>query len=117
MAFDKTEHSEVRKKAQDFWVAVDAILQRQAFSREHKPRDQIKTAIDSITANMSEAFEQPTDKAFANFLFTSKGSTADACTRLGQSRARRCISDDELAAFKKQGEEIAKCLVVSSSIC
>jgi four helix bundle protein len=53
-------------------------------------------ANSSIPSNMSESFEQGTDRAFANFLTHSKGSLAELLTRLKHAHAKNYITADEL---------------------
>ena len=71
--------------------------------------DQIRRAIDSITANVSEGFEQPTDRAFANFLFISKGSTAESRKRLAIALARRYITADQFKTADAAGTKWPGC--------
>jgi four helix bundle protein len=63
-------------------VAVNAIIGRSGFERDRRLRDQVKDASDSMLSNIAEGFEQPTDRAFARYLFTSKASTAEVRKRL-----------------------------------
>jgi len=67
-------------------------------------------AADSITANMSEGFEQSTDAAFARYLYISKGSVAEVLTLLIASRRRRCISAEEFAPLRESGETLGRML-------
>jgi four helix bundle protein len=53
---------------------------------DQRLRDQIRDASDSMLSNIAEGFEQPTDRAFARYLYISKGSTAELRTRLYRAR-------------------------------
>jgi four helix bundle protein len=64
----KLEELTVYQEASEWWVAVTALLDRAAFRNDRKLRDQIADANDSITSNISEGFEQPSDRAFARYL-------------------------------------------------
>jgi four helix bundle protein len=108
MKLEKIEDFEVWKKAEAFWDAVNAILQRSCFGRNVNLRNQVEDAIDSILSNMSEGFEQPTDRGFAKYLYTSKASTAETCTRLDRSCKRQMLTPSELRAIKTQGEEVIR---------
>jgi four helix bundle protein len=110
MTLQRIEDFEVWKRAMAFWVAVNAIVERPCFAQELRLRSQIKEAIDSILSNMSEGFEQPTDKAFAKYLYVSKGSTAETCTRLSRSLARGLIAEGEFTPLRDQGIEIRRLL-------
>jgi four helix bundle protein len=108
MKLERIEDFEVWKRAESFCDAVNAILGRPAFVKDCKLRDQVLDASDSILANMSEGFDQPTDRSFAKFLYVSKGSTAETATRLRRARGRGYLSCEELEAFRKQAAEIGR---------
>jgi len=97
-------HEEVRK----FWAAVHAILETPALRRNRKLCEQIETANDSIDANMKEGFEQPTDVAFAKFVFVAKGSTEEVIARTQQAHRKHLISDDQLASIVQLGVPLGK---------
>jgi four helix bundle protein len=108
MKLEKIQDFKVWKKAETFCDAVNATLTRPAFVKDSKLHEQVLDASDSILSNMSEGFDQPTDRSFAKFLYTSKGSTAEIVTRLGRARRRGYITHEELLTFQKQGEEIGR---------
>ena len=110
MKLQRIQDFEVWTKATAFSDAVTAILTRSAFGKNTKLLGQIENALDSITANMSEGFDQPTDRAFANYLFTAKGSAAEVCTRLTRACRRGCLTWNELQAFQKQADEVGRML-------
>ena len=110
MKITKVEDFIAFQRATAFWELVNALLDKQEFSKDCNLRNQIRRAIDSITANFSEGFEQPTDRAFANFLFTSKGSTAESRKRLAIGLARRYITADEFKTADAAGDEVARLL-------
>ena len=110
MKLQRIEDFEVWKKADVFSDAVDAILVRLQGVRNCKLYEEIRSATDSIQANMSEGFEQPTDRAFARFLYTSKGSAAETCTRLRRASKRGWLTEAELQALEAHGHEIGRML-------
>ena len=71
----------VYQKAMTMWDAVNAILQTPRLQQDLRLHAQLRDASDSVLSNISEGFEQPTDKAFAHYLFTSKASAAEVRTR------------------------------------
>lgn len=99
---------QVWHNAKAFGVAVNAILGRPTFSKDFDLRNQIRNALDSVTSNMEEGFEQPTDRAFAKYLYTSKGSTAEVCGRLRLACERQHLSEPELRALIESGDEILR---------
>jgi four helix bundle protein len=65
--------------------------------------EELQDASDSILSKMSEGFEQPTDRAFARFLYVSKASTAEVRTRLARAQKRGLLGRTELVLFKSKG--------------
>ena len=104
------EELPIYAKATEFCVAIDAILLRPAFGKYRKLWEQIAEANDSITSNMCEGFEQPTDDAFARYLYISKGSLREVCVRLRTAHRRRVITGEELRSYLATGEELGKML-------
>src|SRR5688500_8079101 len=106
----KLEELPVYQRAVEFCAAITAILDLPALRRDRDLHKQIDTANDSITANMEEGFEQSTDRHFATFLFTAKGSLAEVLGRLRTARRKRHISDAQLVQCARDGEVLAKML-------
>jgi four helix bundle protein len=77
---------------------------------DQRLRDQIRDASDSMLSNIAEGFEQPTDRAFARYLYISKGSTAELRTRLYRARNRRYITEDEYKSRKALANEVGRML-------
>lgn len=90
------EELPVYSKAQELWHAVSAILKNPRLVRNQTLWKQIDSANDSIVSNMEEGFEQPSDAAFANYLFTSKGSLKEVIARLRQAHAKNHITEADL---------------------
>ena len=91
-----------------FWDAVTEILRTPALRKDHNLHEQIERANDSIDANMKEGFEQPTDSAFANFVFTSKGSTEEVITRLTEARKKGEITEEQLRRVTDLGVPLGR---------
>ena len=91
-----------------FWDAVSEILKTPELRKDRKLHEQIESANDSIEANMKEGFEQPTDAAFGNFVFTSKGSTAEVIARMKEARKKNEVTDAQLARVIELGEPLGK---------
>jgi four helix bundle protein len=106
----KLEELPVYQRAVAFCAAVTALLANPALRRDRKLHEQIAEANDSITANMEEGFEQPSDASLVNYLFHSKGSLAEVLGRLRTARRKRYFADDELAPHLREGEEIGRML-------
>ncbi len=106
----KLEEFDAYQKALLFWRSVCALLERPAFGKERDLHRQIAAANDSILANFAEGFEQPTDRAFGNFLYHSKGSAAEVVARLRQASSRGCITEEELDTHVQLGDEVCRLL-------
>jgi four helix bundle protein len=104
------EELPIFQRAREFCVAVTALLDRPGFHRNRDLRDQISKAADSITANMREGFEQPTDDAFNKYLFISKGSLGEVLARLATACGKRIITAEELESHTATGEALGKML-------
>jgi four helix bundle protein len=90
------EELPIYSKAQELWRAVSATLKSPRLVRNQSLWKQIDEANDSIISNMQEGFEQPTDAAFANYLFTSKASLKEVMARLRQARLKGHITEADL---------------------
>jgi four helix bundle protein len=106
----KLEDFDAYQRAIEFSRSVIALLERSAFGKERKLREQITEANDSISANLAEGFEQPTGRAFGNYVFHSKGSTAEVLARLRQAQERKCITLQELEFHLRLGDEVCRLL-------
>ena len=79
--------------------AVTEILPTPALRRDRNLHEQIERANDSVDSNLKEGFEAADRTlAFANFVFTAKGSTAEVIARMRRGApARTRITDEQLA--------------------
>jgi four helix bundle protein len=106
----RIEDLPIHSKVDEFWNAVNALLDRPAFRKDSDLSDEISRANESIGSNLVEGFEQGTDRAFANFLCYSKGSVAEVLKRLRKAYYRRHLTHDELKTYIAQGEELERML-------
>ncbi len=106
----KIEDLPIHSHVEEFWSAINAILDLPAVRKDCDLHDEISRANESVPSNMVEGFEQGTDRAFAHFLRYSKGSTAEVLKRLRKAYYRRYITRQELDARLAQGEELEKML-------
>lgn len=98
----------VHQKAIEFCRSINTILDRPALRRDRKLHEQINDANDSITANLSEGFEQSSDAAFASYVHHSKASAAEVLARLRQCQVKGYITDEELIPCLRSGEELKR---------
>ena len=107
---DKLEELPIYREATAFGRAVTALLERSALGKDRQLKAQISDAIDSITSNMSEGFEQPTDRAFEKYLFHSKASLSEVLERLKLAQSRNYITEEELSSCTRAGEGLGRML-------
>ena len=104
----QVEDLKVWQRAREFCVAVNALLGRAGFQRDRKLREQLSDAVDSVISNIAEGFAQPTDRAFARFLYMleslQRGGSNKATARLRS----RLHYGHELAACNEVGDEVAR---------
>jgi four helix bundle protein len=107
---NKLEELPIYPKANEFWTAVNALLQLPALGRNRKLHQQIEEANDSVLANMAEGFQQPTDKALEKYLFVAKGSVAEVLSRLMTARRKGYISARDHEGCRTMGDELLRML-------
>jgi four helix bundle protein len=92
----------------EFWDAVSAILRHSQLRRNRRLFEQIDSANDSIDANMKEGFEQPTDAAFASFVYTAKGSVEEVVARMRQARKKELVTETDLQRIEALAEPLGR---------
>jgi four helix bundle protein len=105
---ERVEDLKLWQRATEFWHAINAIIERPGFDGDRRLRDQLRDASDSMVSNIVEGFAQPTDRAFAKYLFDSKASTAETRTRLKLACNRKYITAEEFESRNKLGDEVAR---------
>jgi four helix bundle protein len=105
---NKLEELPLYSKVLEFWEATTAILKRSTVRRNRRLYDQIEEANDSIESNLREGFEQPTDAAFANFVFIAKGSAAEVVARMEEGHRKGHVADRDIAQIRELAEPLCK---------
>jgi four helix bundle protein len=106
--FKRVEDLALWERANQFWEEVATVLSRPAIRQNEKLHEQISEAMDSVLSNISEGFEQPTDRAFANYLYTVKASAAEVRTRLKLCWQRGFITREEFESRNALADEIGR---------
>jgi four helix bundle protein len=99
------------QRAMQFWKAIDDILDRPGLLRDRRLKDQLSDAADSIVSNISEGFEQGSDRAFSRYLYDAKASNAEARARLLLARQKGYITAEEHEFRDGIGDEVARMTV------
>jgi four helix bundle protein len=106
----KVDELPVYQKVTELGIAINAILDRPGVRKDWKLRNQISDAMDSATANIEEGFEQGTDRAFAKYLSTSKGSIGEIIGHLRRARRKGHLTAADLDRLIPATEEIGRML-------
>jgi four helix bundle protein len=89
----------------------NAILKHPKVQQDLRLHAQLRDASDSVLSNISEGFEQPTDKAFARYLFIAKASAAEVRTRLLIAVKREYLPSNECDPASALTDEVARMAV------
>ena len=100
----------VYQKAVEASAHIATILERDAFNRHLRLREQLDSASERVVSSISEGFEMSTDRHFAQFCYRAKGSSREIRSQLVVARQRRLVTDDERVSISRKYEEIGKML-------
>ena len=81
-----------------------------SLSRDLRLRDQIDACADSLLSNLSEGFEQGTDRGFARYLYIARGSCAEVRAHLAVAQVRGHVTVDVADSMGKDAEQIGRML-------
>jgi len=105
---ERFEDLEVWQAARDVVNAIYKISSAGAFSKDYALRDQIRRAAISIPSNIAEGFSRHSNKEFIQFLFISKGSTAEVQSQLYTALDQDYISQETFDSIYATLEVVAK---------
>ena len=100
----------VWQSARQLAIEISAILQQLTAHHEYALSRQLDAASLSVLANISEGFCQPTDRAFANFLYIARGSNAEVRALLSVAADRGALTREALRRLDPLCDEIARML-------
>jgi four helix bundle protein len=110
MQADSVEQVQVWQFARRFVEALSAITRRGGLSKDPRLSEQIDACADSILSNLSEGFEQGSDRGFARYVYIARGSCAEARAHLSVAVVRGRIAAEEAEELRKDGAEILRML-------
>jgi four helix bundle protein len=104
----RVEDLKLWQRAMELSRAINAISDRPGFLADRRRREQLLDAADSVLSNIAEGFPQPTDRALANYLYTSKSSASEIRARLKVSFERHYLDEEEFKVRDALVEEVAR---------
>ncbi len=110
MQVNSAEELRVWQASRQFVEAVSAFTRTGALARDQRLREQIDSCADSILSNVTEGFEQGTDRAFAHYLYIARGSCAEARAHLVVAQARGHTAAPVAERLRADGTEIIRML-------
>ena len=110
MRVDSVEQLEIWQRAWRFVKAVSAMTRQGSLYRDLRLRDQIDACADSLLSNLSEGFEQGTDRGFARYLYIARGSCAEVKAHLAVAQLRGHVTVEVADNRGKDAEQIARML-------
>jgi four helix bundle protein len=100
----------VYQKAIEASSDISTILERDAFTRHVRLREQMGASSERVVSSISEGFEMSTDKHFAQYCYRAKGSSREIRTQLVVAQQRHIVTEEERVRISNKYEEIAKML-------
>ncbi len=73
-------------------------------------RNQIDACADSLLSNLSEGFEQGTDRGFARYLYIARGSCAEVKAHMAVAQLRGHVTAEAADSMRKDAEQITRML-------
>ncbi len=110
MQVNSVEQLQIWQASWQFVAALSAITSHGGLSGDPGLREQIDTCADSILANISEGFEQGTDRGFARYLCIARGSCAEARAHLSVAQLRGHLAAERAEELRQDGAEILRML-------
>jgi four helix bundle protein len=86
--------------------AVSAMLERPAFRRDFKLKDQLSQSSSRTVALIAEGFGQLTDRHTASYYANARGSAMETIGHLHVARGRHHITDEERSTVAAVYDEI-----------
>ena len=104
------EELDVYRKAMDAAQIISDLLKRPALQQDRELSGQLNRGSIRVASDISEGFEQKTDRHFARYLFDSKGGARELCTQLEIALGRKYITESEHKDVSGRYLEIARML-------
>src|SRR5205809_7308766 len=89
---------------------ISAFIERPAFRRDPDLSSQLNRASIRVVSDIAEGFEQKTDRAFARYLYDSKGGAREIRVQLEIALGRGYLTAGEKERFAGSYEEVSRML-------
>jgi four helix bundle protein len=110
MKYQRFEELPVWLLSIDLAVRTYEMTEAPEFKGRYSLRDQIERAAVSVSNNIAEGFDRGTNPDLLNFLYISRGSTAEVCSMLCMLEKMPALRNLEFGIrnLKEQTESISK---------
>jgi len=108
MKIERFEDLTTWKEARELCIMIKEITSYEAFAKDFKFRDQIRSSSGSIMDNISEGFERSGKNEFIQFLSIAKGSCGEVRSQAYRAFDFKYISQDELNDLLLRTESLGK---------
>jgi four helix bundle protein len=106
----RVEELLVYQKALEASDEISDLLKSEAFAKDLRLRSQIGASSERVVSVISEGFEQKTDRHFASYLYTARGSSAETRTQLRIAERRGYVTSQKRLELDAKYEEIKRML-------
>jgi len=107
MKIKRFEELKIWKLALEITKEIYDLTNKKKFSKDFKLRDQIRSAIISVSSNIVEGFEKNNNNEFIRFLKIAKGSTGEVRNQLYIALIVGYINQKEFNKVNKELENLA----------
>lgn len=106
-SIERFEDMEIWQLARVLSNKVQEITLKEAFRRDFKLVDQMRSAVCSAMSNVAEGFERNNNREFYYFVRIAKGSTGELRSQLYNALDRGFISEQEFLTLKAEAEKLS----------
>ena len=110
MMAKRVEELLVYQKALEASDEISDLLKSGSFAKDLRLRGQIGASSERVVSVISEGFEQKTDRHFASYLYTARGSSAETRTQLRVAERRGYVTAQKRLELDAKYEEIKRML-------
>jgi four helix bundle protein len=107
MKIKKFEELKIWQSSLKITKEIYYLTNKKEFFKDFKLRDQIRSAIISVSSNIVEGFEKNNNNEFIRFLKIAKGSAGEVKNQLHIALIVKYISQKEFDKINKELEDLA----------